>query len=98
VNGIAVNRPGRNGTYVHFNDATMNNARVLSFDCGWSPNVIYSGSTIIIRTDPFVWTHNHHYYLTFDSGTRIFFQVLCSSFHCFFTGASSGTEFCRKSY
>ena len=68
ANGVGVNRPGRNGTFVHFNDATLNGTRVLSYDCGWSPNVIYSGSTIIISTAPFLWTHGHHYYVTFDSG------------------------------
>lgn len=69
VNGVGVNRPGRNGTYVHFRDATLNGTIVLSFDCGWSPNVIYSGSTIIINTAPYNnWTYGHTYYVTFDSG------------------------------
>ena len=68
ANGVGVNRPGRNGTFVHFNDATLNGTRVLWYDCGWSPNVIYSGSTIIINTAPFIWTYGHHYYVTFDSG------------------------------
>ena len=68
VNGIKVNRPGRNGTYIYFRDATLNNSVALKFDCGWSPNVIYSGSTILIDTAPFVWTPGHFYYVTLDSG------------------------------
>ena len=69
VGGVPVNRPKRNGTYIHFNDATMNNSRVLSFDCGYSSNITYAGSTIIIMTAPFLWTYGHSYYVTFDSGT-----------------------------
>lgn len=69
VGGVPVNRPKRNGTSIHFNDATMNNTRVLSFDCGYSTNFTYAGSTIIIMTAPFLWTYGHNYYVTFDSGT-----------------------------
>jgi hypothetical protein len=64
---MAVNRPGHNGTYIYFNDATLNGTVVLSYDCGWSPNVVYSGDTIIIYA-PFAWVPGHHYYVTFDSG------------------------------
>lgn len=67
ANGMAVNRPGHNDTYVRFNDATLNGTNVLSYDCGWSPNVIYSGSTIIIYA-PYPWVPGHLYYVTFDSG------------------------------
>ena len=68
ANGVGVNRPGRNGTYIKFLDATLNGTVVLQFDCGYSTNVIYSGSTIIINTAPFLWTYGHFYYVTFDSG------------------------------
>ena len=67
ASGMAVNRPGHNGTYVRFNDATANITNILSYDCGWSPNVIYSGSTIIIYA-PYPWIYGHLYYITFDSG------------------------------
>jgi hypothetical protein len=66
-NGVAVNRPGHNGTYISFNDATLNGTVVLSYDCGWSPNVIYSGDTVIIYA-PFAWVPGHLYYVTLDSG------------------------------
>jgi hypothetical protein len=62
-----VNRPGHNGTYVYFNDATLNGTVVLLYDCGWSPNVIYVGDTIFIDA-PFAWVPGHTYYVTFDSG------------------------------
>ncbi|CAF3101921.1 unnamed protein product [Rotaria sp. Silwood2] len=66
-NGMLVNRPGHNGTYVSFHDATLNGTVVLSYDAGWSSNIIYSGSTIIIYA-PYAWTPGHLYYITFDSG------------------------------
>jgi hypothetical protein len=66
-NGVAVNRPGHNGTYIYFNDATLNGTVVLQYDCGWSPNIIYTGDTIIIYA-PFAWVPGHLYYVTFDSG------------------------------
>ena len=66
-NGVRVNRPGRNGTYISFHDATLNGLIVLQYDCGWSPNVIYVGNTIIIQTS-ITWTPGHRYYVTLDSG------------------------------
>ncbi|CAF3354020.1 unnamed protein product [Rotaria sp. Silwood2] len=66
-NGMLVNRPGHNGTYVSFHDATLNGTVVLSYDAGWSSNIIYSGSTIIIYA-PYAWTPGHLYYITLDSG------------------------------
>ncbi len=71
---MAVNRPGHNGTYIYFNDATLNGAVVLSYDCGWSPNVIYSGSTIVINA-PYAWTPGHTYYVTLDSGLYCYIFV-----------------------
>ena len=68
--GVAVNRPGHNGTYISFNDMTVGGPPVLQYDCGWSPNVIYSGSTIIIYA-PFAWAPGHRYYITFDSGWNL---------------------------
>ena len=67
MNGVSVNRPGRNGTYIHFIDATMNDTEILAYDCGWSPNVTYSGSNLIIYAR-YPWVYGHQYYITFDSG------------------------------
>ena len=72
-NGVYVNRPGHNGTYVSFHDATLNGTIVVQYDCGWSPNVIYTGSTIIIYA-PYTWTYGHQYYITLDSG-KLFFCI-----------------------
>jgi hypothetical protein len=33
VNGVAVNLPNRNGTWIYFNDATLNTV-VLQYGCG----------------------------------------------------------------
>jgi hypothetical protein len=75
---MAVNRPGRNGTYIYFNDATLNGTVVLSYDCGWSTNVIYSGSTIIINA-PYAWVPGHQYYVTLDSGLYCYIYPLINS-------------------
>jgi hypothetical protein len=63
----AVNRPTLNGTYVFFNDAAKN-ATVVQYDAGWSPNVIYTGNTILILVTNYTWTVGHTYYITMDEG------------------------------
>jgi hypothetical protein len=85
-----MNRPSHNGTYVYFHDATLNGTVVLQYDCGWSPNVIYSGSTMIIYA-PFSWVPGHTYYITFDSGLNFYIEVLLDSMH-FFSLRSSKWE------
>ncbi|CAF1325437.1 unnamed protein product [Adineta steineri] len=65
---MAVYRPTLNGTYIYFTDATANNTLVQKFDCGWDPNVIYTGYTTIIRFPVAPWIPGHFYYVTFDSG------------------------------
>ncbi|CAF4134472.1 unnamed protein product, partial [Adineta steineri] len=52
----------------YFTDATANNTLVQKFDCGWDPNVIYTGYTTIIRFPVAPWIPGHFYYVTFDSG------------------------------
>ncbi|CAF0820992.1 unnamed protein product [Adineta steineri] len=64
----SVNRPTLNGTYIYFTDATANNTLVQKFDCGWAPEVIYTGFTTIIRFLVAPWIPGHFYYVTFDSG------------------------------
>ncbi|CAF1437446.1 unnamed protein product, partial [Adineta steineri] len=64
----SVNRPTLNGTYIYFTDATANNTLVQKFDCGWAPEVIYTGFTTIIRFPVAPWIPGHFYYVTFDSG------------------------------
>ena len=63
----SVNRPTRNGTYIHFKDATTNTI-VQSYDCGWAPEVVYTGFTVVIRFPTPPWIVGHSYYVMFDSG------------------------------
>ncbi|CAF0831880.1 unnamed protein product [Adineta steineri] len=64
----SVNRPTLNNTFIYFTDATANNTLVQKFDCGWDPNVIYTGFTTIVRFPVAPWIPGHSYYVTFDSG------------------------------
>ncbi|CAF3285324.1 unnamed protein product [Rotaria sp. Silwood2] len=64
---IQISRPTRNGTYIHFKDATTNTI-VQSYDCGWEPEVTYTGFTIVIRFPTAPWIIGHSYYVMFDSG------------------------------
>lgn len=61
-------RPTRNGTNVHFVDATNGNTIVRTYDCGWHPDVFYLGITIVILVKNPPWIPGHHYYVKFDSG------------------------------
>ena len=66
---MSVNRPTRNGTFIHFKDSTTNTI-VRSYDCGWAPEVTYTGFTIIVRIPlPTPWIPGHNYYVMFDSGS-----------------------------
>ncbi|CAF3887084.1 unnamed protein product [Adineta steineri] len=61
-----VGRPSRNTTNVCFHyDST--NATVFCYDAGYSPNVIYTGYTIVIVTN-YTWTPGQSYYVTMDNG------------------------------
>ena len=69
---------------------------MLQYDCGWSPNVTYTGDTIIIYA-PYSWIPGHQYYVTFDSGTEFQIDSISDKKYYFnILGAASGTEFCRK--
>ncbi|CAF0784749.1 unnamed protein product [Adineta steineri] len=62
----AVGRPSLNGTNICFHLDTTN-ASVLCYDAGYSPNVIYTGYTIVIVTT-ITWTPGQSYYVTMDNG------------------------------
>ena len=93
----SVNRPNRNYTYIYFWDSTAGNTLVAKYDCGWQPEVTYTGFTTVVRFPTAPWIVGHFYYVTFDSG-------MCSSsrharLSClwlFRVGVASGTEFCGK--
>ncbi len=71
-----VNRPTHNGTFVYFNDATTRTI-AYSMDCGWNPNVIYTGKTIVFGVLSPPWIPGHSYYITFDSGKDfLLFSIL----------------------
>jgi hypothetical protein len=70
-----VNRPTRNGTKIYFNDATWNNV-TAEFDCGYAPEVTYTGYTIVIRFPIAPWFAGHFYYVTMDSGMYKFGYVI----------------------
>ncbi|UJR24420.1 hypothetical protein I4U23_005796 [Adineta vaga] len=73
----AVDRPKRNGTTIYFRDAA-NDTAVAQFDCGWAPEVTFTGFTTVIRFVTVNWEPGHFYYITMDGGTCVV----------------SGTEFC----
>ncbi|CAF3808683.1 unnamed protein product [Rotaria sordida] len=62
-----VNRPNRNGTYIKIY-LLSNNTLVWQVDCGWSPLVIYTGTTVIFTVPNPSWTEGETYYILFDSG------------------------------
>ena len=64
---LRVDRPTRNGTYIYFRNAATG-AVVQSYDCGWAPEVTYTGFTIVIRFPVAPWIPGQSYYVTFDSG------------------------------
>ncbi|CAF0882617.1 unnamed protein product [Adineta ricciae] len=65
---ISVNRPTLNGTNIYFWDSTLGGTLVQQYDCGWAPEVTYTGFTIIIRFPVAPWLPGHFYYVTMDSG------------------------------
>ncbi|UJR14644.1 hypothetical protein I4U23_001637 [Adineta vaga] len=64
----SVNRPTRNGTYIYFWDSTLGGTLVQKYDCGWEPEVTYTGFTTVIRFPTAPWIPGHFYYVTMDSG------------------------------
>ncbi|UJR24422.1 hypothetical protein I4U23_005798 [Adineta vaga] len=63
----SVNRPTRNGTTIYFRDAA-NDTAVAQFDCGWAPEVTFTGFTTVIRFVTVNWEPGHFYYITMDGG------------------------------
>ncbi|UJR07234.1 hypothetical protein I4U23_011522 [Adineta vaga] len=62
-----VNRPTRNGTFIYLN-STGGGTLVQKYDCGWDPNVTYTGYTIVINFPVAPWTPGHFFYVTMDGG------------------------------
>jgi hypothetical protein len=68
VASISVNRPTRNDTFIYFWDATAGDNLTAKYDCGWSPEITYTGFTIVVRFPVAPWIPGHFYYVTMDSG------------------------------
>ena len=63
----AGSRPRRNGTYVEVFDSA-NSTLVWARDCGFSPDCIYSGQTLLFYVSNAMWTPGTSYYILFGSG------------------------------
>ncbi|CAF0857108.1 unnamed protein product [Adineta ricciae] len=63
----SVSRPTRNYTFISFYDSTTKTL-VQKFDCGWAPEVTYTGLTTVVKFTNPPWIPGHFYYVTFDSG------------------------------
>ncbi|CAF3815350.1 unnamed protein product [Rotaria sp. Silwood1] len=63
-----VYRPSRNGTYIQI----FNKANPLTpewqVDCGYSPDCIYTGNTVLFYVQNANWTPGAYYYILFSSG------------------------------
>ncbi len=66
-------------------------------DCGWNPNVIYTGTTVVFRVLSPPWIPGHSYYITFDRGKEFssIFYLLYFDID-YNLGVASGSEFCGK--
>ena len=64
---MAVFRPSHNGTYIQiFN--RENSTLVWQVDCGYSPDCIYNGATLLFCVRNPMWTFGARYYILFGSG------------------------------
>jgi len=64
-------RPTLNGTYITFIDSTTNTT-AAQYDCGWAPEVTFTGYTIVIIFPVAPWIPGHSYYVTFAYGIHKF--------------------------
>ena len=94
-NGLTVHRPRRRGTFIHFHDATLNNARIFSIDCFSTSNVTYSNDTMTINIQ-YTWIPGHSYYITLDSGLFFRNQSYLSFMFFLDLGVLTGDEFCGE--
>ena len=64
-----VYHPNRNGTYVQIYNRANPYTPEWEADCGYSPDCIYSGSTVLFHVRNASWTFGAHYYVLLSSGT-----------------------------
>nr|ACD54819.1 unknown [Adineta vaga] len=93
-------RPSRNGTYIYFWDTITGGSLIQKFDCGWAPEVTYTGYTITIQFSVAPWITGHSYYITFDSGTFelhfTYISFLNNLIFFIISGVVSGLDSCGK--
>ena len=63
-----VYHPNRNGTYIQIYDRANPSTPVWEVDCGYSPDCIYTGNTVLFTVQNANWTYGAHYYILFSSG------------------------------
>lgn len=66
TNGVY--HPNRNGTYIQIYNKANSTLPAWEADCGYSPNCIYSGQTVLFIVRNASWTYGATYYVTFSSG------------------------------
>jgi len=71
---ISCARPTLNGTYIYFTDSTTNTT-AAQFDCGYAPEVTFTGYTIVIIFPVAPWIAGHSYYVTFAYGIYKFVSL-----------------------
>ena len=60
--------PNRNGTFIRIYNKANPLIPAWEADCGYSPDCIYSGQTVLFRVQNPSWIPGAHYYVLFDSG------------------------------
>ena len=63
-----VYRPNRNGTYIQIYNQANSTTPEWQIDCGYSPDCVYNGQTVIFYARNANWTLGAHYYILFSSG------------------------------
>ncbi|CAF4107906.1 unnamed protein product, partial [Rotaria sordida] len=63
-----VYRPSRNGTYIQIFNKANPSTPEWQADCGYSPDCIYTGTTVLFYVQNANWTPGAYYYILFSSG------------------------------
>ena len=63
-----VYHPNRNGTYIQIFNRNNTVTPEWQVDCGYSPDCIYSGQTVLFVVQNASWTPGAFYYILFGSG------------------------------
>lgn len=66
TNGVY--HPNRNGTYIQIYNKASPSTPAWQADCGYSPDCIYSGQTVLFVVRNASWTPGATYYVVFSSG------------------------------